>query len=89
MQRNKKITILVTSLIVLFVFIVIAIIYEYVQLNLLTKDLEDKNNTVSFYNTQTQEIFNKIDEVQTNTYVEKWARSELNWTKENEKRIEY
>ena len=89
MQKNRKLTILISTLIVLFIFIVIAIIYQYVQLNNLTQQLNKNKENLAIYEAKINETQNKIDEVQTNAYIEKWARSELGWTKENETKIEY
>ena len=89
MQKNRKLTILISAFIVAFIFIAIAIIYEYVRLNSLTKELNDKKQDLSIYETKTKELQNQIDEVQTDVYIEKWARSQLGWTKENETKIEY
>ena len=49
MPRNKKITLLISGLIVLFVFIVIAIICEYVALKDLEKTLSDKTAKIANY----------------------------------------
>jgi cell division protein FtsB len=89
MQKNRKLTILITFIIVLFIFIVIGIIYEYVILNNLTKQLEENKQNLSYYKSQTQYILTQIENVQTDEYIENWARSELNWVKENEIKFEY
>ena len=89
MQKNRKLTILITFIIVLFIFVVIGIIYEYVILNNLTKQLEQNKENLAYYNAQTTQVLSQIENVQTDEYIENWARSELNWTKENETKFEY
>ncbi len=89
MQTNKKLTILISVLVVIFVFIIIAIIYEYVQLNLLTQELQDKRQNAQNYIVLIEEVNKQIEEVESDEYIEKWARSELGWVKENETKIKY
>lgn len=89
MQRDRKITIIVSAFIVLFVFIMIAIIYEYVVLNNLTQQLEEKRENCETIKIETDKLLAQIEEVESNEYIEKWAKGELGWFKENETKIEY
>lgn len=89
MQKNRKLTLLITFLIVLFIFIVVAIICEYVALNNLTKQLDEKKENLAYYKTQTTQIYDEIEKVQTEEYIENWARSQLNWVKPHETPFSY
>ena len=74
MQRDRKITIIVSAFIVLFVFIMIAIIYEYVVLNNLTQQLEEKRENCETIKIETDKLLAQIEEVESNEYIEKWAK---------------
>ena len=89
MQKNTKITIIVSIIIAVFAFVIIGIVYQYFRLNKLTEKLQNNKKQIDEIYSLTQETQKEIEKVETNEYIEKWARSELDWSKEHESRIVY
>ena len=87
MQRNTKLTLIVTLIILAFVFIFIFIVYQYFMLAELQKQLQERTAELSWYNKEYNLTMQQIQEVQSPSYIERWARSVLGWSGEGEIRI--
>lgn len=83
MQRKKS-TIIYSLIVCAFVFVAIALFYQFGVLNSLQQDLKMKNEKLDSYNKLIEETNNEIQLVQTDSYIEKWAKSFLNLVGEGE-----
>lgn len=84
MQERRKETIIISLIAVVFVFIVMVLFYQFSVISTLNKNLEAKTLELQHYENLLEETNNQIQLVQTNDYVEKWAKTFLNWVGEGE-----
>lgn len=87
MQNNKKLTLIVTVFAVVFVFMVMGLAYQFLILSDLQKQLEERNLVLNSYNQLYNDTMQEIQTVQSSSYIERWARSVLEWVTEGETRI--
>lgn len=84
MQEGKKRTLIFSLIVCAFVFVAIVIFYQFGVINSLQQDLKTKNAELQRYNQLIEETNNQIELVQTDDYIEKWAKTYLNWVGEGE-----
>ena len=84
MQEGKKATLVISLIICVFVFVVVILFYQFSVLNALQKDLDNKTAELQKYNQLITETNSQIELVQTDQYIEKWAKTFLNWVGEGE-----
>ena len=84
MQESKKLTLIISVIVLVFAFIIIALIYQFSTISALQQDLKNKNAQLENYQQLIQETNNQIELVQTPEYIEKWAKTHLDWVGEGE-----
>ena len=84
MQERKKATLIISLIACVFVFIAIMLIYQFSVLNSLQKQLKNKTAELQKYNQLIEETNAQIELVQSDDYIEKWAKTFLNWVGEGE-----
>ncbi len=84
MQESKKATLICSLIVCVFVFIAIALFYQFSVLSSLQQELKNKNAELQRVNELVSQTNAEIELVQTNNYIEKWAKTFLNWVCEGE-----